>query len=215
MSKERVTLTAEPRTVVGKKVNTLRREGWVPAVIYGQGEPELIQVKHNLLLKALRAAGMNQLIDLKVGRKKHVVLTRDIQQHVTKGDLWHVDFMRVNMKETITTEVELVLVGESAPAEEGLGRVQQQLHTVEIECLPDALVSEIEVDLSQIKSPEDVIYVGDLAAPEGVTILTDPDTVVVSFAYTAAEEVAEEEEEEETFMPAADAVEVIGKGKKE
>jgi len=208
---ERYSVTAEPRLVVGKKVKQLRRNGWIPAVIYGQREPVNVQVKEHDLFLTLRDAGTTNLIDLEFEGKKRTVLAREIQQHVTRGDLIHVDFMEVDMAQTITSEAVLVLAGESAAAAEGVGAVALTLQAVEIECLPDNLVSEIEVDVSKIKSTSDILHVSDLVAPEGVTILTDPDTVVARFAFdaTASEaDVAEEAGEAEIGE-----VEIIEKGK--
>lgn len=213
MSEQRLSITAEPRTVVGKKVKQLRREGMIPAVIYGQKEPVIIQLENLALRRVLRQAGTTNLVDISLGKSKRTVLVREIQSHVTRNDLLHVDFIEVDMKATITAEAELVAVGMSAPAAEGLGVATLALRSVEIESLPDALVSEIEVDLTLIQTPDDVLYVSDLAAPEGVTILTDPETTVARFEYEKIAE--EEEEEEELFVPAADAVEVVGKGKDE
>jgi large subunit ribosomal protein L25 len=198
---------------VGKKVKQLRREGIIPAVIYGQKEPVTIQLENLALRRVLRQAGSTNLVDISLGKKKRTVLVREIQSHVTRGDVLHVDFIEVDMKATITAEAELVAVGQSAPAAEGLGVATLALRTVEIESLPEALVSEIEVDLTKIETPDDVIYVSDLDAPEGVTILTDPETTVARFEFEKIAE--EEEEEEELFVPAADAVEVVGKGKEE
>ncbi|MEJ2749716.1 MAG: 50S ribosomal protein L25 [Anaerolineae bacterium] len=214
MSDERLSITAEPRTVVGKKAKQLRREGMIPAVIYGQKEPVHIQLENLSLRRLLRHAGSTHLVDIMLGKGKRTVLVREVQSHVTRGDLLHVDFIEVDMKETITAEAELVAVGTSAPGAEGLGVATLALRTVEIESLPDHLVSEIEVDFSKIETPDDVIYVGDLVTPKGVTILTDPETTVARFEYAKAPE-EEEEEEEELFVPAADAVEVVGKGKEE
>jgi large subunit ribosomal protein L25 len=213
MSEERLSITAEPRSVVGKKVKQLRREGIIPAVIYGQKEPITIQLENLALRRVLRQAGSTNLVDISLGKKKRTVLVREIQSHVTRGDVLHVDFIEVDMKATITAEAELVAVGQSAPAAEGLGVATLALRSVEIESLPEALVSEIEVDLTKIETPDDVIYVSDLDAPEGVTILTDPETTVARFEFEKIAE--EEEEEEELFVPAADAVEVVGKGKEE
>lgn len=213
MSDERLNITAEPRPVVGKKAKQLRREGMIPAVIYGQKEPLHIQLENLSLRRILRRAGSTNLVDISLGNSKRTVLVREIQSHVTRGDLLHVDFIEVDMKVTITAEAELVSVGQSAPAADGLGVVTLVLRSVEIESLPDALVSEIEVDFAKIETPDDVIYVSDLVVPEGVTILTDPETTVARFEY--AQLVEEEEEEEELFVPAADAVEVVGKGKEE
>ncbi len=213
MSEERLSITAEPRTIVGKKVKQLRRTGMIPAVIYGQKESVNIQLENLALRRLLRQAGSTHLIDVSLGKSKRIVLVREIQSHVTRGDLMHVDFIEVDMKVLITAEADLVAVGESKPATQGLGVATLTLRSVEIESLPDALVSEIEVDLSQIKTPDDVIYVSDLVTPEGVTILTDPETTVARFEYEKMAE--EEEEEEELFVPAADAVEVVGKDKDE
>lgn len=213
MSEERLSITAEPRIVVGKKVKQLRREGIIPAVIYGQKEAVTIQLENLALRRVLRQAGSTNLVDISLGKKKRTVLVREIQSHVTRGDVLHVDFIEVDMKVTITAEAQLVAVGQSAPAAEGLGVATLALRAVEIESLPDALVSEIEVDLTKIETPDDVIYVSDLDVPEGVTILTDPETTVARFEFEKIAE--EEEEEEELFVPAADAVEVVGKGKEE
>jgi large subunit ribosomal protein L25 len=213
MSDERLVITAEPRTVVGKKVKQLRREGIIPAVIYGQQESVKIQLENLSLRRLLRHAGSTHLVDISLGQSQRTVLVREIQSHATRGDLLHVDFIEVDMKVVIKAEAELVAVGKSAPAIEGLGVVALVLRSVEIESLPDALVSEIEVNLAQIKTPDDVIYVGDLIAPEGVEILTDPETPVARFEYAQLAE--GEEEDEALFAPAADAVEVVSKGKGE
>lgn len=213
MSDERLVITAEPRTIVGKKVKQLRRTGMIPAVIYGQEESVNIQLENLSLRRVLRQAGSTNLVDISLGKSKRTVLVREIQSHVTRGDLVHVDFIEVDMKVIITAEAHLVAVGESKPATQGLGVATLALRSVEIESLPDALVSEIEVDFTQIKTPDDVIYVGDLVAPEGVTILTDPETTVARFEYEKM--VEEEEDEDELFVPAADAVEVVGRDKDE
>jgi large subunit ribosomal protein L25 len=205
---DRVTIVAEPRTVTGKKVSQLRREGVIPGVIYGQSEPVIIQMEAKPLRRALRVAGTNHLATVEVGDKKYTVLTREIQQHVTRRDILHVDFMEVDMASTIKSEAELVGVGESAIDATGEGMIAMALFSVEIECLPDALVSQIEVDLSKIETADDTITVADLVVPKGVTILTDPDMLVARFEYARTE--IEEEGEEMEEMEAGD-VEVIGR----
>ena len=211
---DRIDIAAEPRTVTGKKVKRLRRKGLIPAVIYGQDETVHIQMENLTLRRVLRQAGTTNLVDVAVGKKKRTVLVREIQSHVTRGDLIHVDFQEVNLKATITAEAELVTVGQSVPAAEGLGIATLTMRSVEIESLPDALVSTIEVDLTLIKTPGDSISIGDLVVPEGVIILADPDTTVARFEI-AKEEEAEVEDEEELFAPAADSVEVVGKDEDE
>ncbi len=207
---ERVTFNAETRSLFGKKTKKLRREGMVPAVVYGQRDPLHIQVDRIPLRRALRQAGTNELIDISVDGKVVTVLARDIQQHATRGDLIHVDFFEVDMAETIIAEVPLVFSGETDSELQALGQVTQILHSVEIECLPGDLVSELEVDISAITAPDHVIYAGDVPLPEGLTLITDPETAVTSFDYFREEE--EEEDEDMLFAPAADEVEVIGRG---
>lgn len=209
---ERIVIEAEPREVAGKKVSQLRRNGWIPGVIYGRKTSQSVQMEQKSLRRALRVVGTTHLADLSIGGKTRTVLVRDIQQHATRGDIVHVDFMEVDMKVKLRAQAELVGVGEAAPEAEGLGVVTLMLREVEIECLPDDLVAEIDVDMSAIRTPDDVIHVRDLVAPNGVEILTDLDQVVARFEY-AAEEIEEAVAAEEG--ESADAVEVITRGKKE
>jgi large subunit ribosomal protein L25 len=153
-------------------------------------------------------------IDL-VGSGMRTVLAREIQLHPTRGDLVHIDFVEVDLKAKLTADASLVLVGESAPQADGLGSTMLMVQSVQIECLPDDLVSEIEVDASKIASPEDVIYVSELALPPGVAILTDPEMVVAKFEYVRLETEAEGAKEALLFGETADEVEVIGRGKEE
>lgn len=211
---ERASIGAEQRLITGKKAKQLRRSGWIPAVIYGQGENYHIQLENLSLRRVLREAGTTSLIDINMGADKHTVLAREIQAHPTRGDLFHVDFYEVNMQEKIVVDATLVASGESVPEEDGLGTTSLVLYAVEIECLPGNLISEIEVDLTQIKTPDDYILVKDLPVPEGVVILNDPEAVVARFDY-AQEEAEEEEEEELLFADEAEEVEVIHKGKQD
>jgi large subunit ribosomal protein L25 len=208
---ERLMIAAAPRTLIGKQVRQLRRDGYIPAVIYGQGEPEPIQLENLSLRRVLRHASTTHLINLDVDGKLRTVLAREIQAHVTRGDLIHVDFYEVNMLETITSTAELVMTGKSAPATRGGGTDVLLLHDVEIECLPDNLVSEIVVDMSRITRADDVLYVKDIPAPEGVTILADPDMLVARFEYETVGAGTDEDED----MTSPGAVEVIRKGKEE
>lgn len=209
---DEIKILAETRNLAKKSAKQMRRTGWIPGVIYGRSEPVHVKIERGPLRRALRVAGSNQLLDVQVGGKSHKVLVREIQQHATRGDLVHVDFLEVDMKATIAAVAELIPVGKAQPAGEGVGAATMALRQVDIEARPDALVSEIEVDLSLIKTTDDVIYVGDLVVPDGLTILTDPETAVARFEFVREEEV-EEVEDDLLFTPAADAVEVISKGK--
>ncbi len=211
---DRVLIAAEPRTVTGKKVKQLRRQGMVPGIIYGQAEPVNIQMEELQLNRALRVAGTTQLATVDVEGKEYTVLAREIQQHVTRRNVLHIDFMEVDMKVTITSVADLVLVGESPALELEEGMISQAMYDVDIECLPDALISQIEVDISVIKTPGDRIQVSDLIVPEGVTLLADPDSTVANFQSTRA---AIEEGEAEDLLESFDAsvVEVVGETEEE
>ncbi len=209
---EKLTIAAEPRSVVGKQVKQLRQAGIIPAVIYGQREPVTIQLDNKTLRRVLRQASTTQLIDIELQGGARTVLAREIQQHPTRGDLIHVDFFEVNMAESITSEAELVLVGEMESALDGLGTIVLLTHSVEIECLPGDLVSEIEVDMAGIAGPDDVIYISDLRLPKGVKVLDDPETAVAHFEYN---QTAEQAEAEESAMTSVESVGVVEKGKRE
>lgn len=218
MSEERLAIEADIREITGKKVKQLRREGITPAIIYGATEPVNVQLNTRSLRRVLRQSGGANLIDVQIGSQTRTVLARDIQQHVTRGDVMHVDFLEVDLKVAIAGEAELVAVGTSAAMAEGSGTISFAMRTIEIEALPEALVSEIEVDISLIETTDDVITVADIKVPEGVVLLAEPDMTVASFAFDRA--ALEEEEEEEgllegDFEPSADSVEVISKGKSE
>jgi large subunit ribosomal protein L25 len=212
---DRLNLEVESRQAETEKAKDLRSDGWIPGVIYGQGKNLHIKAENLSLRRILRDAGMTNLIEINIGNEKHTVLAKDIQKHPTRGNLIHVDFYEVDMTETIIVEAALKMIGEAPPVSDGLGTTALVLYSVEIECLPDKLISEIDVDMSLIQTPEDMITVSQLEVPEGVTILNDPETVIARFEYIQAEEEEEEEEEELMFAPAADEVEVIGKGKQE
>ena len=139
---DNISIVAEPREVVGKKVKALRREGLVPGVVYGQSDPVNVQMERKALRRALRIVGTSQLADLAIDGSVRTVLVREIQQHLTRGDVLHVDFMEVDAKSEITSEAAIVLVGEAnvnIP-----GSVIQVSQSVNISCLPNDLVSEID-----------------------------------------------------------------------
>lgn len=210
---KRATLEAEIRETSEEKAKHLRKAGWIPAVIYGQGNNVNLKVDNLTLRRVLREAGMTSLIDISIHDSRHTVLAKEVQTHATRGDLIHVDFYEVDMKAKIVVEATLTPVGIAAPVADGLGSTSLAIHSVEIECFPDNLISQIEVDLSQIEEPEDMIFVRDLPLSSGVDILADPDAVVVRFEYTPVEEEEEEEEEDLLFADVVDEVEVIAKGK--
>jgi large subunit ribosomal protein L25 len=210
---EQIELKTQKREVLGKKVKSLRREGLVPAVLYGHETDSIsLQVEERELNRVLAQAGEHRLIALRIGRarKPQMALTRDVQWDVITGRPLHVDFYAVVMTEKITTAVPLVLVGEAPAADRAGVILLQGLDEVEIECLPGDLIETIEVDVGELEEVDQAISIGDLQLPPTVDILTDPEEIVARVAWAAAEEV-EEEEEVVPVMP--EEVEVIAKGK--
>lgn len=205
-------IKAQKRTVTGKKVNALRRKGFLPAVVYGHKiDPIAIQLDaHSAGIQLSKITG-SSLITLDIDGKKHQVIMRDRQRDVIYGSLLHVDFLAVSMTEKLITTVGIELVGEAPVLKTGDVMLNHALNTIEIESLPQDMIARLEVDVSGLESMEDVITVGDLQLGDKVTVLTDPEEVIVSVTYAAIETAAEEEAEEvEGGHP-----EVIEQGKKE
>jgi large subunit ribosomal protein L25 len=208
---EKVELTAQPRTVQGKQVNQLRRDGWVPGVMYGHGfESMALQFEERKLSRMLSHVSGSQLISIKVADQKEpeMALVRDIQRDVLKGTVLHVDFYRVQMTERLTAEIPLTIVGESPVIHQHEGILLQGISAIEVECLPGDLVDEIAVDLSDLVEIGQGLYVRDLAIPSGIDVLTDPDEMIVRIVALAEEEVIEEMLEEELEL-GVEEIEVI------
>jgi large subunit ribosomal protein L25 len=213
--KSRVELEAQKRSLLGSKVKRLRREGWVPGVIYGRDfESVPLQFDRHDLRHVLSQVGGSQLVNIKIDNagEPESALLRDVQRDVITGDLLHVDFYRVMMTETITTEIPLLTTGESPAAEQKEGILLHGISEVEVECLPGDLVDALEVDLSELTEVGQAILVEDLAVPSGISILTDPDEMIVRLVplEEVELELPEELEEELIMAEELEEVEVIG-----
>ena len=212
---DQVQVNAEPRAITGKKVKTLRREGLVPLIVYGRQEPVNVQASEFDTKRAIARAG-GQLMELQIKGEKRprMVLARDEQYDVISGVLLHADLYEVDMTETIQVDVPLSLVGESSMVETSQAMLLQVLNEVQIECLPGDIMQSIEVDISGLEDFGDAVYVGALSFPEGITVLTPADELIVRLQGIQAEE---EEEEEEELVEEVEAgeVEVIQRGRAE
>ncbi len=196
---EEISLDAELRSITGKAVKSLRREGFVPAVMYGhRTEPVNLQIEEHALRRVLKTAGANRLISLSVdglqGSKR--VLVRELQRDAITHAMLHVDLYEVVMTEEITAEVPVVLVGQSPLIANGQGILFQGLDTIEIECLPGDLPPNVEVGLAQLTAVDAAILVRDLYLGDAVKILSEPEDIVVKI-LPLEEEIIEEVVEEE------------------
>ena len=168
-------LAAEPRTVTGKKVAGLRREGKIPAVVYGHGhESQAIQLDAHELDLLRRTAGRNAMLDLALGKGKVTpVMLQHVQEHPVTRRPIHVDLFVINLREEITIDIAVVFTGESEAVRRDGGTLLHQRETVSVRALPDALPPALEVDISSLVDFETTIHVGDIELPEGVTLITD------------------------------------------
>jgi large subunit ribosomal protein L25 len=201
-------LAAENRSEAGKgAARRLRASGRVPAVLYGHGSrPTHLSVDARQFGQALRTdAGVNVLIQLEVGRNRHLALAKEIQRHPVKGSLIHVDFIEVRRGEKVHVQVPVHLVGEAPGVREG-GIADQDLYQLNVEAEVTAVPEAVEADVSGL-GIGDVLRVGDLKAPEGAVILDDPEASVVSVVAPAVEPEPEEVEEAEEGEVAAEGAE--------
>jgi large subunit ribosomal protein L25 len=195
---QHVKLQTSQRTVLGKQVKQLRREGWIPAVLFGaKQEATPIQVAERELDAVLRQVGSTALIDLFVGeeREAHVVLARDIQRDILTSRLSHVDFYQVQLDRKVRTSPLLEIVGEAPAVKYGEAILVQVLNRIEVECLPGDLIDSILVDVSSLEAVNDSITVADLPVPPGITLMADPTEVVIHIVLPRAAVEAEAEAE--------------------
>jgi large subunit ribosomal protein L25 len=181
-------LTAERRDTTGKgAAGRARRDGFVPAVVYGLGEANVPVAVSARELTHILAGGANTLITLKLDGNEQLTLARQVQRNPVKGTLVHVDFVRVRADQTITADVAVHLIGDAEGVNLG-GVLEQLLHTVSIEARPTDIPPAIECDVSAL-GIGDGVRVRDLMVPAGVTVRHEEDELV---AQVAAPRVAEE-----------------------
>lgn len=193
-------LQAKKREAVGKQVKKLRREGLMPAIIYGHEIESLpISLDYRETSRALSKITSSNLVVVDVDGEQITTLVRDRQYDPVTGHILHVDFLSISMSEKLRTEVSLDFIGE-APAVRNLGGVLVTgIESLEVECFPRDLPDKIDVDISILKEFGDSIYVKDLEIPENIEVLTSEDEMLILITTPAAEPVEEEEVEEEEF----------------
>jgi large subunit ribosomal protein L25 len=197
-------LIAEPRVAKGKGgARKTRAAGRVPGILYGHGsDPVSLSVDDRELFHALHTdAGQNVLLNLVLDGDEVLAMPREVQRNLLRGKLVHVDFLRIARDEKIAVEVPIQLVGEAVGVREEGGVVQHQMWTLHLESFPQDVPAHIEADITRL-AMGDSLKVADLVVDETLTVLTDPDEVVVSIVApqivrTEAEEAEEAAEGEE------------------
>jgi large subunit ribosomal protein L25 len=194
---ERIALAAQPRAVLGKGVRHLRRQGIVPANVFGKDvESTAIQLDAREFQRTLKSHGSRNLFDLSIEGegKARPVLIRALSRRGGMGEVDHIDFYQVDPRRPITTSVALNFTGEAPAVKDLAGTLVTLVETVVVRCLPLAIPEGIEADISKLVGFDVSLTVGDLAVPEDVEIVTDPS---VAIATVMAPRLRTEEEAEE------------------
>lgn len=200
-----LTLQVTHRDVLGKKTRFLRRQGITPIHLFGHNLKSLaLQCNTAQIQHIIAQAGMTRLISFEIENDKQPrsVFIREIQRDEISKQLLHVDLYQVKKGEKIAVDVPIVLVGE-APAMKEKGRILTHgVTSLSIECLPDSVPPQIEVDLSSLKEVEQAIYVKDIVLSPDITVYTDSDQLVVKISKAVVEKVEEVVAEVKVEVPA-------------
>ena len=201
---EGLTLQTTSRNVLGKKTRFLRRQGITPVHLFGHNVESLtLQCDTAQLQRIIAQTGMTKLINLEIDKEKHPrsVFIREIQRNAVNRDLLHVDFYQIRKGEKVKAEIPIVLVGEAPVLKLKGCSLMQTLNTLSIECMPDKLPPQIDVDLSSLEEIAQTIHIRDIPLSPDITLTTDPDQLIVK----VSEAVVEKEEEEVVVVEEGEA----------
>ena len=214
---EKVVIKATKRDVVGKQVKALRREGKLPAVIYGRHtEPVNINLDAHTASMALAKLTSSSLVTIDVEGAEYFALVREKQRDYIKNRLLHVDFLTVSLTETLRASVAVNLVGVSGAVKDFNAVLVTNLQSLQVECLPGDLPERIDVDISVLARPGEGIRVRDLKVSDKVRLLDDPDTMVAVATFAKVEEEVAAVPGAEVVTPTATEPELaVERGKKE
>ncbi|MFP4365314.1 MAG: 50S ribosomal protein L25/general stress protein Ctc [Spirochaetia bacterium] len=189
------TLSADARKAEKKSAaKRLRREGKIPAIIYGHHDPVAIAVDASEFDRKFHTISENTIIKISVGKENYDVLVKDYQEDLIKNRILHLDFFEIERGKALKTHVPIHLEGMPVGTKEG-GILETLLHEMEVECLPKDLPEVINLDISELQIG-DSIHVEDVNPPEGVKYLNYPEQTICSVVTPRAEKTEEELEEE-------------------
>jgi len=201
MAGERTTLTVQARESLGSRnTRRLRKQGFVPGVLYGRGEPVAISIEERELRRALTgAAGLHSILDVQIDGKgsTHASILKDYQVDKVRGGVIHVDLQEVRLDQTITASVSVHLLGgDDAPGVREGGVLSQPLREIQVSALPLEVPEHIDLDVSHMATG-DTLRIADVLIGDSVTLLDDLETVVATVTAPTREEEPEEVEGEE------------------
>lgn len=196
---EQKTLSATVRKEMRKKPSRrLRKEGKIPAIIYGHTGSYPVTVDEHEFNTKFHTVSENTIIKLSTEDGSYDVLVKDFQENTLTGKILHIDFFEIEQGKLLKTHVPLHLDGVAPGVREG-GILEQRLHELEVECLPKDLPEDVVIDINSLELG-DSIHVSDMEEMEGVKILDLPENVIVTVSHRKIEEVVEEEEGEEGLL---------------
>lgn len=189
---KRLKIEVIKRELLGKKIKKLRKDGILPANIYGKDiKSQAVQLPLKAFEAIYKEVGKTGLLDVMVDGTARPALIHNVQVHPVTGLPLHIDFYQVNLKEKITTMVPVVITGEAKAVTDKVGLLMTPATEVEVEALPEDLPENIEVNVEPLAAIDEQITVGDLKLPSGVTILTDAGQVLVKVAELVSKEAEE------------------------
>jgi len=207
---EQIELEVTDRETLGKKVRFLRRQGTTPVHVFGHGIKSVaLQCDTTKLKRVLAQAGQARLVGLKLDSEKRPrsVVVREVQRESQTGELLHVDFYQVKMAEKVKVEVPVILVGEAPALKSKENTLVQELNALHVECLPAKMPASVELDLSALVKAEQAVRVKDIELDKEVTLLNDPELVVVKITSRPIEKIEEAVPAEEEVVEAPEAPE--------
>ena len=215
---DKIELKVTNREILGKKVKHLRRQGITPVHLFGHGIESLaLQCDTGELERVLGQAGQTRLISLKLAKEKkpRAAVVREFDRDWRKGQLLHVDFYQVKMEEKIKLEVPVVLVGEAPALKSKTTMLEHALGTLTIECLPAKIPTSLEVDISSLTELDQAIRVKDVTLDKDITVLNNPELVVVKISSRPVEKVEEKVVEKVVEAEAKEVAEEAAEAPKE
>lgn len=183
-------LSVQKREKLGKAVKALRREGLIPAELYGHGIENLhLAVPAKDFLRVLKDAGTSTIVNLLIGTEKRPAIIHEVGRNYLTGEVDHIDFYQVRMDEKIKAKIPLEFLGIAPAVKDKGGILNKSVSEIEVEALPGDLPHRLEIDLSVLSELNQSIYVKDIAVPKGVKVLVDPETPVLTVTEPLPEEV--------------------------
>lgn len=205
----KLTLKVEKREVLGKKSRFLRRQGITPTHLFGHGIESLaLQCNTADLQRIIAKGGTTRLVDVDIEAEKHPrsAFIREIQRDGISGQLLHVDFYQIRKTEKMTAAIPIILKGEAPALKSKDNMIEHLLNEIGVECLPDKLPPQIEVDLSPLEEAGQSIHVRDITLDKDIKITTDLEQIIVKISkIKIAVEKEEVEEEAEAEVAEAEA----------